>query len=143
MPVREIEQARDPVAAQRVELGRGRQHRRVQRDGAEHDEQCREQAARPPGPEPGQADAAVPPPLRQQQRRDEEARQDEEDVDSEEPARRPSGAEVVRDDRRHRERAQAVERRLVANAAVRFHAFPHRPVRYERHSVGANPVKGP
>ncbi len=70
---------------------------------------------------------AAPPPLRQQQGRDEVARQDEEGVNSEEPARRPSGAEVVGDDRRHRERAQAVERRLVADAALPFHGFPRSP----------------
>src|SRR6266540_52023 len=69
-------------------------------------------------------------------------RQHEEGVHTEESARHPSGAEVVGDDRRDRERPQAVERRLVREAALPFHGVPPRPVS-EPVSVAPNYAKRP
>jgi hypothetical protein len=124
VPIGEVEEARDAVASQRVELRRGREHCRVERDRREHEEQRGEQPARPARPERRQIDVATPAELGDQQRRDQVTRQDEEGVDAEEAARGPSGAEVVRDDGCHGERAQAVECRLISDPGLAFHGSP-------------------
>ena len=59
--------------------------------------------------------------LVEQQRRDEEAGHDEEHLDAEEPAVHPREPGVVEDHGDHRQRAQAVERRLVAHRRHRRH----------------------
>ncbi len=75
-----------------------------------HDEEeRRQQALGPPGPEVGQIQAAGPHPFLQQQRGDEEPRQDEEEIDAQIAARSPAQLQVVRHHARHGECPQAVE----------------------------------
>ena len=117
LPVRDVQQARESVAANRRQLARLRPHHGVERDGREHEEQRREQAPGPPRPERGQTDPARGLPLGEQQRGDEVAADHEEDVDAEEAALRPGDLAVVQDHGGHREGAQPVEARAVAEAS--------------------------
>ncbi len=59
-----------------------------------------------------------PPPLEDEEGRDQEAGEDEERVDAEEAALRPLVGVVVRHDRQHGERADAVERGLIFEPGV-------------------------
>jgi len=87
--------------AQRI----GRQHRLSDDEGRrEHEQQRRQQPARAPTVEIGKREAG-----RHDDPGDQEAADDEEDVDADEAARHRVRPGVVRDDREHGNRAQAVD----------------------------------
>ena len=114
-PVLDVEQRGDHLAAELVEHV-GEEEDRVQRHHEEHGEERREQSTGPAVPEPLEADAVGLLVVGQQQARDQVAADHEEDVDAEEPAGDPALVGVVEQHRDDRERAQAVERRDVAES---------------------------
>ena len=111
-PIPDVCERREGVGAYPRRLVRHEGDRHHQADG-DHEERRRQQAARPPHPEPAQIDAAGRVELAQEQRRDQEPAEDQEQVDAEEAAGKPRHAAVVQQHAGHGERAQAVERRHV------------------------------
>src|SRR5262249_30376607 len=84
-------------------------------------EQCREQPARAPEPEPAESEAAARDELRPKERGDQEAGKDEENLDTEESARDPGEIRVVEEYGDDGDRTDPVERgdrRDVAAALV-------------------------
>lgn len=79
----------------------------------QHEQQRREQAARPPYPKGSERDPTAPLALGDEQTCDEEAAEHEEDVDTEETAREGLGREMQRHYGKDRDSADAVERAQV------------------------------
>ena len=94
MPVDDVAERGQHVAAQLIQADRGRQERGVHEHRAEHDEQRGEESTCPPRPEGGQVDSVRALPFAEQQAGDEETRQHEEGVEREDAA----GGEVARVD---------------------------------------------
>ena len=115
-PVAGVEDRPRQVAAQLGALGRRAGDHRPHRRHHQHHEQRREQPARSAQPELREVGAPAAVALVEEQGGDQVARHDEEHLDADEPAVHPREAGVVADDGDHRERAQAVERRLVGHA---------------------------
>ncbi len=109
VPVGHVEQRRQGVETKPGELARRRQEPGVEGHPDQQDEEGRQQAAGPAGPEAAQGDAEGPPPLPHQQRRDEEPREDEEDVHPEEAAGEDGQAAVVAHHPEDGDRTQALE----------------------------------
>ena len=112
-PVGGVEERRQPVAPERTPRLRRHPPLRIRGDGPEHEEECGEETARTARPEAAEVDAALAAELREEEARDQEAGEDEERVDAEVAASGPSVPEVVRDDRRDRQRTKPVERGLI------------------------------
>ena len=119
VPVRDVAERRERVAAQLVQLDRPGRRARVHRDRGDDEDHGREEAPGAPRPERPQVDALRGPPFAEQQARDQEAAEDEERVDAEVAAARPRDVAVVEQDRDDGEGAQPVERRHVRQAAAR------------------------
>ena len=112
VPVGDVEQRGQPVAADLPELVRVGEHEGEHDDAGQQPGQRGQQPAGPAGPEPAEVDAALLPPLGQQQRADQEAGQHEEQVDAEVAADQEVGVEQQHAG--HRRAPQAVEGRDVA-----------------------------
>ncbi len=116
-PVRDIGQCGRQVAllmARGIRCQRDDQQRRPD----EHREQGRQQAPRPADVEAAQVRRAGARGGIQEQGGDEEAGQHEEDVDAEEAPRRPRQVCVIGEDGQDGDRAQPVQRRLIAEPAA-------------------------
>jgi hypothetical protein len=100
-----------------VQLARCGDHRGVDGDERQHEEQRREQAAGPAGPEAAETDRAGVRDLDEQQRRDQVAGEDEEQVDAEVAA--VELAAVEEQDGDDRGAADAVERAPVRQPSGR------------------------
>ena len=131
VPVGEVEERGERVAAQR-RIGAGRDEDAVDDgDADEHDEERRQQAPGAAGPEGPQPDGAPLAPLHDQERGDEEARQGEEAVEEEEPARGQVHPGVHAQDGEHGDAPNPVEGRQVGERCplarcVRGDACRHR-----------------
>ena len=116
-PVAEVEQRPRQVASHVASRRRRADDQRDGGDHQQHHEEGRQQPAGPPQPELSEVDPAVALALLDQQGRDEEAGHDEEDLDADPPAGHPAEAGVVAEHDQHRQGPQAVEARLVPEAA--------------------------
>ena len=107
-PVGHVAEGGEDVATEPTHLV-GHHHRGEGDHGEEQEDQCREETAGTPHPEPFHVEPAEAADVRHQQRGDEEAADHEEDVDPQEPGGEPADLEVVEDHGDHRHRPDAVE----------------------------------
>jgi hypothetical protein len=112
MPVLDVEERGEGVAAGAGQIGREADRHDGHGDQDHHD-QGRQQAPRAPQPEGAEVDATRRAALGEEQRRDQVPAQDEEDVDAEKAARYSRDAAVVEQYESDREGADAVETRPV------------------------------
>jgi hypothetical protein len=116
--VRDVEERGERALAEVVLVVGLRDEDAVERDEPEEDEQCGQEAARPPHPEPPRDHASGVGVVDEEQRGDEEPRENEEGVDGEDAAAHPPGGRadarvvslVVEEDDEQRHPAQSVER---------------------------------
>ncbi len=123
VPVGEVEERGEGVAAGLVDLVRVGDRRDDHRHRDQHADRG-EEAAGAADPEAGELDLAGAAELAQEQRGDQVAADDEEDVDAEEAARQPAEARVVAEDGEHGERPHRVDPRHVGEVAVLRPAHP-------------------
>ena len=108
-PVRHVADGRQRVVAYPTHVRLAGEEQGVEAHAHQHEEKGRQQAPRPAGPEATEADGTGAAPFDEQQGRDQITAQHEEDVDAEETTARPGLSGVERDDRQHRDAADAVE----------------------------------
>ena len=131
VPVLHVRERGDHLTAELVDRV-GEEQQRVQRHRGQHREQRGEQAAGAAEPESAEIDVAVLAPVGEEQGRDQVAADHEEHVDAEEPPGDPVLVAVVQQDRDHRERAEAVKGRDIAETresggggSVRYYLSGH------------------
>jgi len=118
VPVGDIEERGEPVAANSCQILRFGEEHRVRRNADQSEHQRLEQAPRAPRPEAGQRDAPRGAVLGEQQRRDQEARENEEEIDAE-----PAATELARVEEQNSEHAdtpQPIEGRNVGKLGSRL-----------------------
>ena len=111
VPVGDVGERRRAVTTDIAEAGRVRREAGRDADDREEQDQRGQEAPDAAFVERAQVDAAVRVVLVQEYRRDEVAGQHEEDVDTEPTAAQLTRRHVIHHDRRHRDSAEAVERR--------------------------------
>ena len=129
MPVRDVEQRREGIAAQPREIdlgsGGGASESTVQDDeepdGAENEEEGRQQASGAAGPKGSELDGGGRGPLFEQQRGDQEPREHEEEVDPQIPPLCPAESQVVGEHAGNRKGSYSVEAREVASGDRQGH----------------------
>ena len=123
MPVVDVEEGGQRVAADLVERVRGSKEPGIEGDDRQDRQQRRKEAADAMAPEPQQPDATMLTELRHQEPRDQKAGEDEEHVDSEESPRSPRQPPVEADDQRDAEGSNAIERRDANHVRLRILAL--------------------
>ncbi len=119
-PVGDVGDGGQGVAANPSQLERAGEGGGVEGDAEEHEEERREKAPGAAAPKGDESDASVSSPLGEKEAGNEEAAEDEEGVDAEEAAAGPGHVGVVGENSGDGQRADAIERRLIGEAAVAF-----------------------